>query len=257
MMNFKFFVLLLLLVHFQAVSQNYSVVVNLDTVSDVSERIRLYEELSISEQERNNFEKSLIYRSKYNALKDSLYAIDKETRQKEIESELGVDETDELLNSTENKLADSQKENQNLAQFLKANIYLTILVSLVIGAIVYFFIKNIRRRNNLVKEQRQVSTQYVKLNKSKEKAEESIQFIELHSKKEEETVELPDWVNKLSKKEAQVLKLLAKGMTDKEISEKMGVSLSTIRTYCRRIYTKLMVKNRSEAASFAVKHGLI
>lgn len=69
--------------------------------------------------------------------------------------------------------------------------------------------------------------------------------------------ELPDWVVQLSKKEIEVLAYLSVGMTDKEISKKMRISLSTVRTYCRRLYSKLLVKNRSEAASFAVKYKLI
>lgn len=68
---------------------------------------------------------------------------------------------------------------------------------------------------------------------------------------------LPEWISELSKRELEVLSCLAIGMTDQEISDKLFVSLATVRTHCRRIYSKLLVKNRSEAANFAREHGLI
>jgi len=54
-------------------------------------------------------------------------------------------------------------------------------------------------------------------------------------------------VEKLSQREQEVLALLAKGHAYKQIADKMGVSLDTVRTYIRRIYDKLHVCSRVEA----------
>jgi len=74
---------------------------------------------------------------------------------------------------------------------------------------------------------------------------------------ENQEKELPEWLSQLSKRELEVLSCLSIGMSDQEISEKLFVSLATVRTHCRRIYSKLLVKNRSEAANVAREYNLI
>lgn len=56
-------------------------------------------------------------------------------------------------------------------------------------------------------------------------------------------------VEELSPREKEVLDLLAKGHLYKEISDKLGVSYETVRTYIRRIYEKLHVRTRTEAVA--------
>ena len=51
----------------------------------------------------------------------------------------------------------------------------------------------------------------------------------------------------LSKREEEVLGLLAKGFLYKEIGDTLGVSLNTVRTYIHRIYEKLHVQSRTQA----------
>jgi len=57
-----------------------------------------------------------------------------------------------------------------------------------------------------------------------------------------------DWVfHSLSPKENDVLKLLSEGCSYVQISERMGISLNTVRTYIRRTYEKLEVQSRTAA----------
>jgi len=51
----------------------------------------------------------------------------------------------------------------------------------------------------------------------------------------------------LSDRERQVLECLAKGYAYKQISDELGVSMDTTRTYIRRIYDKLHVHTRTDA----------
>jgi DNA-binding NarL/FixJ family response regulator len=61
---------------------------------------------------------------------------------------------------------------------------------------------------------------------------------------------------KLSPREEQVLRLLAKGHRSKEIAEELGVGLGTVNTYVRHIYEKLHVRSRAEAvARFVSRPG--
>jgi DNA-binding NarL/FixJ family response regulator len=54
-------------------------------------------------------------------------------------------------------------------------------------------------------------------------------------------------VDKLSKREHEVLDLLAKGYLYKEIAVKLDISMSSVRTYLQRVYEKLHVQSRTEA----------
>jgi DNA-binding NarL/FixJ family response regulator len=58
----------------------------------------------------------------------------------------------------------------------------------------------------------------------------------------------------LSPREREVLALLAEGMRNREIAERLVVSETTIKTHVRHILEKLRLRNRSEAAAFAARH---
>lgn len=61
----------------------------------------------------------------------------------------------------------------------------------------------------------------------------------------------------LSSREIEVLQLLAKGMSNIKISEKLFICKSTTETHIRHIFEKMKVENRSEAVAKALKEGLI
>ncbi|HEX3719188.1 MAG TPA: response regulator transcription factor [Verrucomicrobiae bacterium] len=58
---------------------------------------------------------------------------------------------------------------------------------------------------------------------------------------------------KLTEREAEVLDYLAKGYANKEIAEKLGLSLPTVRSHLRSIYDKLHVRSRTEAVAKYLK----
>jgi DNA-binding NarL/FixJ family response regulator len=53
----------------------------------------------------------------------------------------------------------------------------------------------------------------------------------------------------LSSREKMVLDCFAKGLTYKQTSDRLSISIHTIRTYVRRIYDKLHVQSRTEAVA--------
>lgn len=65
-------------------------------------------------------------------------------------------------------------------------------------------------------------------------------------------VERPD-LQALSPRERSVLELLSKGYLYKEIAESLGLSLTTVDTYVRRVYEKLQVNSRSQAIAKFLK----
>lgn len=58
----------------------------------------------------------------------------------------------------------------------------------------------------------------------------------------------------LTGKEKAILNLLAKGLKNKEISKELFISEKTVRNYLTRIFEKINVNNRTEAALFWVEH---
>ena len=60
----------------------------------------------------------------------------------------------------------------------------------------------------------------------------------------------------LSEREAEVLRLVAAGRSNREIGEELAISLNTADRHVSNILTKIGAANRAEAASFAVRHGL-
>ena len=61
----------------------------------------------------------------------------------------------------------------------------------------------------------------------------------------------------LTPREREILALLAKGMTNHEIAQRMSISEATVRFHVGNILGKLEVGNRTEAAQVAFKHRLV
>ncbi|HTF30833.1 MAG TPA: response regulator transcription factor [Flavitalea sp.] len=61
----------------------------------------------------------------------------------------------------------------------------------------------------------------------------------------------------ISKREVEVLQLMAQGMSNQEIAEQLFVSLSTVKTHSNNLFEKLDVKRRTQAIEKARKLGLI
>jgi DNA-binding NarL/FixJ family response regulator len=61
----------------------------------------------------------------------------------------------------------------------------------------------------------------------------------------------------LSERELEVLKLLAQGLTNAEIAERLYLTRGTVRNYVSAILNKLDVEDRTQAAILAIRHGLV
>ncbi len=61
----------------------------------------------------------------------------------------------------------------------------------------------------------------------------------------------------LSPRESEILKLIAKGLSNPQVAQALGVSRATVRTHLEHIYAKLDVSNRTEAVTEGIKKGLI
>ncbi|OLS40478.1 response regulator transcription factor [Bacillus sp. MRMR6] len=66
-----------------------------------------------------------------------------------------------------------------------------------------------------------------------------------------------DIYNLLSEREKEVLTLIAKGYANKEIAEKLIISVKTVETHKGNLMEKLQMKTRPELVQYAVKKGLL
>ena len=71
----------------------------------------------------------------------------------------------------------------------------------------------------------------------------------------QEEAEAPE--SQLSNREMQVLLRLARGLTTREVSEELSLSISTVETYRARVLEKLALRNNSDLTRFAIRRGLI
>jgi two-component system NarL family response regulator len=65
---------------------------------------------------------------------------------------------------------------------------------------------------------------------------------------------LVDPLEGLSARERDVLRLIAEGLRNREIAERLVISEATVKTHVRHVLEKLRFRNRAEAAAFAARH---
>lgn len=63
--------------------------------------------------------------------------------------------------------------------------------------------------------------------------------------------------NDLTKREIEVLKLLAEGLFNKEIAYKLSISEKTVKNHVSNIFRKIEVFDRTQAAVYAIKNNLV
>jgi DNA-binding NarL/FixJ family response regulator len=61
----------------------------------------------------------------------------------------------------------------------------------------------------------------------------------------------------LTRSELAVLRAAAQGLPNKEIATQLSVTQQTVKFHLTKIYRKLGVANRTEAAQYAFRHGLV
>lgn len=66
----------------------------------------------------------------------------------------------------------------------------------------------------------------------------------------------PDTLSELTAREADVLKLLSQGLTNREIGERLHLAEKTVKHHMTSILLKLQVRTRTEAALMAVQRGV-
>lgn len=86
---------------------------------------------------------------------------------------------------------------------------------------------------------------------------ETIEMLRMVSRKRQEEYEIRKSIEKLTRREKEVLQALAEGLDSKEIAEKLSITIETERTHMVNILNKLGVHSRLQALVFAARNGIV
>jgi DNA-binding CsgD family transcriptional regulator len=71
------------------------------------------------------------------------------------------------------------------------------------------------------------------------------------------TASVPEYPGGLTRREAEVLRLVARGMSNAQVAQELYLSPRTVNGHLNSIYRKLELTSRSAAVRFALEHGLV
>ena len=87
--------------------------------------------------------------------------------------------------------------------------------------------------------------------------EELVELLRLAGQSREEVREAQASIEQLTRREREVLLALSEGLSNKQIAERLHMSVDTERTHMMNILNKLGVHSRLQALLFAARHGLV
>lgn len=87
--------------------------------------------------------------------------------------------------------------------------------------------------------------------------QEMIDLLRMASLRRENEYAATETLNRLTPRELEILQVLAEGLSDREIGERLHISTETVRTHFVNILGKLHVSSRIQALVFAVRHGAV
>ena len=65
------------------------------------------------------------------------------------------------------------------------------------------------------------------------------------------------WPAELTDREVEVLRLIARGRSNRAVAERLFISPKTVGRHVENLYRKIGVRSRAAAAVFAMEHGLL
>jgi DNA-binding NarL/FixJ family response regulator len=87
--------------------------------------------------------------------------------------------------------------------------------------------------------------------------DELVEMLRIAGQNREEEREARSNIEQLTRREREVLQALSEGLSNKEIAERLHMSVDTERTHMMNILSKLGVHSRLQALLFAARHGLV
>jgi DNA-binding CsgD family transcriptional regulator/tetratricopeptide (TPR) repeat protein len=200
-------------------------------------------------------EKALKYRKIYEELHEEMVNVAENVKYAELNH---VYET----SKKEKKIEQQKEQISEMKSSRQGYIYLLISLAILVVIIGWLFRKRIKHQQSLeenissiAKQISSLKSENVALKSKLVQTEKELQSLVL--KYSEAKEKLPPNLVGLSKREHEVLLFIAEGLSDKEIAEKIFVSVNTVKTHVRRIYDKLLVNSRMEASKMLNNYQLL
>lgn len=207
----------------------------------------LYEQLG-------DTKKALEYRKLYEKVNEKMVNVAEQVKYAELNQVYETSKKDKQIAVQTQKITELKTTNTAA--------YIVVVVLIIITLVVLILLrrrglKQQRLELNILSISRQISSLKDENSSLKNKLRETEQeLVNLASKQSAVKEPLPDNLVLLSKREYEVLLFIAEGLSDKDIAEKIFVSVNTVRTHVRRIYDKLLVSNRTEAVAVLHKYNV-
>lgn len=87
--------------------------------------------------------------------------------------------------------------------------------------------------------------------------DEVVKMMRLVNRRRREEGEARKAIEKLTRREKEILQALAEGLDSKQIAQKLHITVETERTHIVNVLNKLGLRSRLQALIFAVRHGLV
>jgi len=184
----------------------------------------------------------------------------------DIEGKYNYEKNTRVIKEKELENVRSQKEIQEQKSMISSLILGLSILILIAALLVIRFQQKKRKAELLLGQNKLIQKQKIELEAMNSRLSNELDQLHVSVEEKERLLnevfnsakqtEMPPELLALSKREMEVLGYLALGRSDDEIAQSLFLSKSTVKTHLRRIYSKLLVKSRSEAVAIAHKHAL-
>lgn len=200
-------------------------------------------------------EKALKYRKIYEDLHEEMINVAENVKYAELNHEYET-------SKKEKKIEQQKEQISEMKNSRKGYFYLLATLAFLVIFIGFLYRKRIKHQQSLeenissiAKQISSLKSENVALKSKLVQTETELQTLVL--KYSEAKEKLPSNLVALSKREYEVLLFIAEGLSDKEIADKIFVSVNTVKTHVRRIYDKLLVNSRMEASKMLNNYQLL
>jgi len=186
------------------------------------------------------FEKTQQFEKAFNQSK-VYYQLKEDIKGEEIKKEINRLSFEYHVKEKENEIQILSLENHVQERTLWLQWFFIFI--LILFSVILFSVYKLRQKKNHIKMltiQKEISN-YVR----------EISILKEHQSHSEEEIKqrIKQW--ELTEREQDILFYITQGLTNKEIADKIFVSINTVKTHVKNIYVKLDVRNRTEAAQKA------
>lgn len=213
----------------------------------------IYQQLQGLNKEQGNYQKAYAYADKFQSLSDSIFSMNARIRADIFNNQFALAKKEQAIQTLHFTNELKEKDVQAL-QIQRRWLLFSLFLGILLSAVSFYAFRQ-RQLNILRQKETKISQQleeikYLRKDIAVALAENERKILTANLTFDEINQFIPD---PLSEREFEILQLLIQGKNNKEIAEKVFLSVNTIKFHLKNIYTKLEVKNRIQAIQLSLK----